>query len=407
MELISTSINRFQPIESQSALFEAERKYYGVGVQRLKQNQYFTGFFVFLARKSGCAAARCGSNPQNEGRVRIAMPELDNKPYIEHDPLIGYRYIPNTKLELPRPGGGRYSIQINSRGIRSDREYSCRKPRAVRRIIVCGDSMAAGQFVSNSQRFSELLERSVPDLEVINLSLEGSGTDQQVLIYEHVGLKYEHDLVLLLPFLQNIRRNMVEAREGIDAKTGQVVLRAKPRFEFLDGKLVLRNVPVAKELSVDPSQLLGRTDTRRSWFVRLKSLISSMPGAAYLKKACYGLLPWEPFPEYRDPRSQEWQLMAAIIRRFKDLAGMRPLVVAPTFYASYVRFSMARNYWDRYASLTTAPGIHAIDLLPHFRRLGKEALKCFQEPHDMHFSAYGNLVLADAFREELTRLGVL
>jgi hypothetical protein len=141
--------------------------------------------------------------------------------------------------------------------------------------------------------------------------------------------------------------------------------------------------------------------------MQLKSSISSLPGAAHFKKAFYGLLPWEPFPEYCDPRSREWQLLAAIIHRFKELAGNRSVVVAPTFYASYVRFSMARNYWDRYASLGTTPGIHVIDLLPHFRRLGKHAVKCFQEPHDMHFSAYGNLVLADAFHEELTRLGEL
>src|SRR6185436_4284600 len=103
--------------------------------------------------------------------------------------------------------------------------YSFEKPKGVHRIIVCGDSMAAGQFVSNAHRFSELLERRIPNLEVINLGLEGSGTDQQVLLYEHVGLRYEHDLVVLMPFLQNLRRNMVEARAGTYPKTGRQVMR--------------------------------------------------------------------------------------------------------------------------------------------------------------------------------------
>jgi hypothetical protein len=68
---------------------------------------------------------------------------------------------------------------------------------------------------------------------------------------------------------------------------------------------------------------------------------------------------------------------------------------------------MARNYWIRYQSLTAAPGIHAIDLLPYFKRLGTDAGRCFQDPHDMHFSAYGNLVLADALERELQRLHLL
>ena len=197
---------------------------------------------------------------------------LDTKPYVEHHPIFGYRYIPGTNLELPRPGGGRYHIQVNSQGIRSDREYAFKKPANIfRRIIVCGDSMAAGQFVSNAHRFSELLERRIPGLEVINLALEGSGTDQQLLLYEHVGLQYEHDLVVLLPFLQNVRRNMVEARDGIDPKTGDKMLRPKPRFELVDGELVLRNVPVPKEVSAVAVEQGGGTDARHSWTDRLKT----------------------------------------------------------------------------------------------------------------------------------------
>src|SRR5262249_18138831 len=305
------------------------------------------------------------------------------------------------------PGGGRYHIRVNSQGIRSDREYSFEKPKDVHRIIVCGDSMAAGQFVSNAHRFSELLERRNPHLEVINLALEASGTDQQVLLYEYVGLNYEHNVVVLLPFLQNVRRNMVEAREAIDPKTGLEVMRPKPRFELVDGKLVLRNVPVPKQVSAQTIARTGGTDAHHSLMAQIKTRLSALPGATLFKKALYAVMPWEPFPEYLDPHCREWQLMAGLIHRFKELAGQRAVVVAPTFYSSYVRFRMARNYWERYSSLATTPGIFPIDLLPHFKRLGRDAVRCFQEPYDMHFSAYGNLVVADALQHELTRLNLL
>jgi hypothetical protein len=326
----------------------------------------------------------------------VTAPVLDTKPYVEPDPIIGYRYIPGTSMTLPRPGGGRYTLTVNADGIRSDREYTPAKPAGVFRIMVCGDSMAAGQFVSNAQRFSELLERRIPNLEVINLALEGSGTDQQVLLYEHVGLRYEHDLVLLLPFLQNIRRNMAGAREAIDPATGQTVLRPKPRFELQDGSLIFR----APLEDAD-----APTDTPSS--TRIKGVINSWPGVSLAKRLIFRFRPWEPFPEYRDRNGEPWRLMEALVDRLRTLASPRPLVIAPTFYAGYLQLRMARNYWIRFASLQRPHSVFAVDLLPHFQREGPEAIRCFQEPFDMHFSPHGHLVLADALQVELARLGLL
>ena len=158
-------------------------------------------------------------------RTALGNP-LDLKPYIRHHPLIGYEYVPGTRYTLPRPGGGTYTLNINSAGIRSDREYSPAKPAGVYRILVFGDSYAAGQYQSNEHRFSELMERRHPGLEVINFGLEGTGTDQQLLIFEEIGRRYEHDLVVLMPFLQNIRRNTVESRVSRDPKTGRNVAAA-------------------------------------------------------------------------------------------------------------------------------------------------------------------------------------
>jgi hypothetical protein len=330
----------------------------------------------------------------------VEPPALDTKPYVEPDPIIGYRYTPGTRMTLGKPGGGRYALAINADGVRSDRDYAFAKPPGVFRIIVCGDSMAGGQFVSNSQRFSELLERRIPNLEVINLALEGSGTDQQVLLYEHVGLRYEHDLVVLLPFLQNIRRNLVGAREAIEPGTGRTVLRPKPRFELTDRGLVLH--PPGEHGGVPPS---GSPDVPPR--TRIKSVLNGLPGAQVVKRLAYRLRPWEPFPEYRDPEGPAWQLMAALIGRMQALASPRPLVIVPTFYAGYLQFRMARNYWDRFASLHHPPAAYALDVLPHFQREGEDAARSFQEPHDMHFSAHGHLVLADALQAELTSLGLL
>lgn len=78
-----------------------------------------------------------------------------------------------------------------------------------------------------------------------------------------------------------------------------------------------------------------------------------------------------------------------------------------TFYDHYIRYRMARNYWYRFASLTRIPGIHAIDLLPYFRRLGIEGVRCFQVFYDMHFSPYGHLIVAEALQQESSNRGLL
>jgi SAM-dependent methyltransferase len=386
MDLIATSINRFEPIRSRSALCAEEQRYRAVAEERLRANQYFTGFFVFLAQRRA------------DGAV------LDTKPYVQHHPVFGYHYVPRVSMTLPRPGGGRYQIAVNADGIRSNREYARARPANTTRIVVLGDSMPAGQFLNNDARFSELLERRRPGLEVINLALEGSGTDQQLLVYEELGVQFDHDLVVLLPFLQNIRRNMVDAREAIDATTGKRLLRPKPRFELIDGSLVLHNVPVPR--TALPADQMRTGEAARA--EALKTRLSRLPGAAVWRKAIQSLVPWEPFPEYRDPNSPEWRLMAALVKRLKERAGDRPVVVAPTFYANYLRFRMARNYWARFASLAAIPGVYPIDLLPHFASASRDdANACFQEPHDMHFSAFGHLVLAEALQSELERLQLL
>lgn len=353
---------------------------------------------------------------------------VDAKPYIAHDPRIGYLYVPNSKMTLPVPGGGTYTITINAAGIRSNREYTFAKPAGVKqRIIVLGDSFTAGQYVSNEHRFTEHLERRLggAGVEVINFGLEGTGTDQQLLIYEEIASKYEHDLVILLPFLQNIRRNMVDARESFDPKTLEKIWLPKPRFKLGTGdKLELTGVPVPDKrlTAADVGETCGEqrargdvvaTDTDSSLSNKLKYAVRNAPGVKQLKQALFKFKPHEPFPEYADPSSEAWRTQAAIVRRLHDASAPRPLVVVPIFYASYVMYRMAKNYLDRFnelaANLSNPPGggLHVLDVQPHFARQGDEAVRCFLEPHDSHFSPHGNLVLAEALQAELTQRGLI
>jgi hypothetical protein len=174
-----------------------------------------------------------------------------------------------------------------------------------------------------------------------------------------------------------------------------------------DGKLELRNVPVSKERKPADESGDTNTDIDRSLKHRIKVMLSGWRAVAIAKKFVYGVKPWEPFPEYKTADTPAWRLMDAILHRLHDAAKGKPVVIVPVFYASYVQYRMAQNYWDRFNSLTSTQGIHAIDLLPHFKRLGREATACFQEPYDPHYSARGHLVVADALEQELRERGLL
>jgi len=51
IDLVSTSINRFEPISSLETVYKTEKTYLEIGRQKLKDKTYFPGFFVALGKK--------------------------------------------------------------------------------------------------------------------------------------------------------------------------------------------------------------------------------------------------------------------------------------------------------------------------------------------------------------------
>jgi hypothetical protein len=354
----------------------------------------------------------------------------ESRPVMRHHPVIGYQYNPGTRCAMPRPDGGTYQLNVNSAGIRSNREYALAKPPGVYRILVFGDSQAEGLYQDNERRFTELIEQRNPGIEVVNLSFPACGTDQQLLAFEEIGRNYEHDLVILLPFPENIRRNMRWMGPNRQPQTGRIVFRLKPRFVLTthaDGTevLELHNIPIPEDPVEDEADNPVDRAAERSLVGRitrgLRHARGKLPTVRLVKRFIYplldltgydpfpllGRLGYDAFPEYESPDTEEWRLMAAIIRRFARGTEPKPFVVAPIVNSSYMRFAVGRNYWHRFHSLADGERVHVIDLLPHFLKLGRRAVDCYMEPHDTHLSDLGHSVLADAIEAELRRLGLL
>ena len=196
-----------------------------------------------------------------------------SKPLTKYHHVIGYTYVDRADVVVPHERG-RYRIVTNSDGLRSDREYTPEKNPVTYRILLFGASFTAAARVSNTDRYSDLLEKEMKNTEVINFGLPGSGTDQQLLMFREKGLKYEFDLILICPLLENIRRNLSRYRITIDRESGREVLVPKPYFELVNDRLELSHVPVSQErprIDQATKEMLSKTDfggERRTYFLR-------------------------------------------------------------------------------------------------------------------------------------------
>ena len=159
-------------------------------------------------------------------------PERDQ--FWKYDPLLGWAHEPGQEgiFETPQ---FRTVVRINENGLR-DRQHSYERPDDIERVLVIGDSFAWGYGVEESERFSQLLEKSL-DVEVINAGVSGYSTDQELLWYKNEGIKYETDLVVL-----------VIAGNDVGDNDRQLVntIYYKPKFVIQDGQLVLTGNPVPK-----------------------------------------------------------------------------------------------------------------------------------------------------------------
>jgi lysophospholipase L1-like esterase len=119
---------------------------------------------------------------------------------LSHNPKIGYEPAP-----LVYSGHDLsfydYLGASNSLGYR-DREHTTDKPPGVYRIVVLGDSVAAGLHVERNEDIfppilEQILDRDGLRAEVINLAVSGYNTQQEVETLRERGLAYHPDLVLL------------------------------------------------------------------------------------------------------------------------------------------------------------------------------------------------------------------
>lgn len=149
------------------------------------------------------------------------------------DSHLGWSLTPDSRSVSQRIGSIEY--KINSQGLRDD-EHEYKKPVEQNRIVIVGDSRTFGYGVPIEKHFTRLLEGYCANTEVINLGIPGFGVDQEFLILQSEGVKYEPNLVIAYVAHYANHRHMHTVRFG----------KSKPKFELRGEKLTLVNHPVVE-----------------------------------------------------------------------------------------------------------------------------------------------------------------
>ena len=332
------------------------------------------------------------------------MVKFSHRMILQYHPIFGQWHVPKLRAYVPHERGY-FIVKTNREGMRSSVDYDLQNRGGRFRILLFGDSYTAGDGVHNEERYSDLLERMWEGIEVLNFGINSGGIDQQVLILEHLGSRFESDLVLFCPLVENIRRNSLRYWHGIDRTTGQSVLVPKPYFTLEEGRLELHHVPVPKKrpfLADAPKELqelfhfrereISMGDIMSEWLTPLRNTFRAWTR-------------YQPYPQYDSPENSEWLLTKALLERVIQMAGSRTVALAPLPNYYYIEGISKPTYLDRFREFTQDhPEVYLVDLLPYFKTLTPGERKQCRYPHDVHYTPMGHSVVARALETELKQI---
>ncbi len=362
----------------------------------------------------------------------------------EQDRNIGWVLRPNASLNWQGTEEYDVDILVNSIGLR-DEERTYEKAPGVFRILVLGDSFTEAMQVPLEQSFparlaSCLAGRTPQKIEVINAGVSGYGAGEALLFFNHRGVKFQPDLVLVAIFIGNDIRNMehllgssfLEVTGGFDywLQNGELQMRwvdwADPYYEIPFQERFLRQHSYLYYILKSPDSKVPH------WLEDIKEILSARPAEEVEAEPTA-----EELTEFTtDPSlmifikdfpdnpllapniKQMWDLFAAALGELNDRVKEQDAELAAVIIprGEQVHDSMyggwVAKYTGKYKGLRledwdlSAPNratgdflkkrdVPVLDLLPEFRAYGQTHDNLLYFDHDGHFNEQGHAVTAD------------
>jgi lysophospholipase L1-like esterase len=314
---------------------------------------------LLLALVAMEVAARVYARVAFQGRLIVA------------DKVVGWKLIPNAR-KLYRKETQPYFVSINSKGWR-DAERSYDKAPGVYRIVAIGDSFVFGAGgVEAGKRFSDILEKSGKNVEVINMGVPGYGADQEYQTLEDDALKYNPDLVLLCAFYNDFSESFSTINPSIGRPKG---------YFTLDGDQLVFHPPVFSTFYTlsQYSYVLGVADLA----------LSKISGEYWQKEHQQHLV-----MKQQTRRDTFKQIYRSADRLCRD-RGIKFVIV----YFPFQQQTIANVIQHVMGELAASDGVKTLDLMDTMRQADSARMAYFE--HDIHFNEYGHEVVAKAIQDYL------
>jgi carbamoyltransferase len=313
--------------------------------------------------------------------LKVYKNHYRRQPFTHH-PALGWWALPNVDMRLAL-GQTYHRFITNSRGLREDVEFTPQVPAGKKRIMFLGDSYTAGDGVDNAARFSNQLARLCPTIETMNLGLNNSGTDQQVLAFEEFGAGYDADAYVFGICPENIVRNLATCRPSWDYMEAGAIYRPKPYFTLENGALQLHQSPV-------PNTYKKEEDVQAAGWVNVSPRIKPYENNIY--------------SAYRNQADAPWQLMQAILRRFLDRVHGKPVFLIGLPMVSHYMHHVADDHTSALQALAANyKNVFVVNPLTAMCNVPmQERLQTLSFPGDPHYTAAAHAIVADVLLQAVS-----
>lgn len=360
--------------------------------------------------------------------------------FFQPDSLLGWKMAPNRAAWFEKPGIHTW-VRTNALGFRGP-DFPASKPPGERRVLLLADSFGVAIEVDEQEAFPSLVQAGLdrltaaggaPPCTLLNASVGGYGTEQELLYFRERGREFSPDIVLLaFHFGDDLIENSARLRRIIPWR---LVKLPRPHFSFEPGdpfRLVnapppqagLRRawahyydyLPPAERLARYAS--LGMTPADRAARLlqrnldrlqkRLQDLrrTRSVPLDLRIYAAC-------PEPDFEQTWANTRLLLDALHRQVRA-AGARLLVagictkeqVVPGYFQKKLGGSGDPSDFDlsypnaRLSAILGELGVLFADLTPAFAAAQTGGASLFHD-HDLHWNARGHALAAGRLVEAL------
>ena len=316
--------------------------------------------------------------------------------FVQYDPDLGWvnRKGAGGELRPPDDSLPPTKITINAEGFRG-KVVQVPKAKGRKRILFLGDSNTFGYGVDEGTRFSNLLERRLDGYDTVNLGVFGYGTDQEAILFEREGVRFEPDLVIVAFSPGDLNDN----RSSID--TGV----SKPYCTLENGRIKLNNVPVPQpgtRTLMKQGTPFGQILYRNSHLYRLV--------AERLNESRMFM----PDSVFEMSEGEGMQVTMAILEGMSRVCrenGSRFAVLLLS-HGAWIEASAKKRqqdvgYYPVLARMLAGRGIKVIDTTEKFVEETAKGRKLFFDRDPVHLNAEGNRVAAEILHQGLLRYGLL